>query len=74
MTDLIGDIHGHADALEALLKKLGYQKITASIRILSGKCCSSGDYIDRGLQIKRTLEIVRSMVESGNAIALMGNQ
>ena len=24
--DIIGDIHGHADALEKLLEKLGYQK------------------------------------------------
>lgn len=26
MMDLIGDIHGHAAELEALLLKLGYQK------------------------------------------------
>jgi hypothetical protein len=26
MTDIIGDIHGHADKLEALLIKLGYSK------------------------------------------------
>lgn len=32
-----------------------------------------GDYIDRGAQIKETLYIVRSMVDSGNAIALVGN-
>lgn len=24
--DIIGDIHGHADALEELLQKLGYEK------------------------------------------------
>jgi hypothetical protein len=32
-----------------------------------------GDYIDRGPKIRETLEIVRRMVENGNAIALMGN-
>ncbi|MFZ7114738.1 MAG: phosphoesterase, partial [Bacteroidota bacterium] len=26
MYDIIGDIHGHADKLEELLKKLGYSK------------------------------------------------
>lgn len=26
MYDLIGDIHGHADALQQLLKKLGYSR------------------------------------------------
>ena len=26
MMDLIGDIHGHADKLEELLLKLGYEK------------------------------------------------
>lgn len=25
MTDIIGDIHGHADKLELLLQKLGYE-------------------------------------------------
>ena len=32
-----------------------------------------GDYIDRGPKIKETLEIVKAMVDSENAIALMGN-
>ena len=26
MCDLIGDIHGHADALQQILKKLGYSR------------------------------------------------
>jgi len=32
-----------------------------------------GDYIDRGPKIRETLKIVRAMVESENAVALMGN-
>jgi hypothetical protein len=32
-----------------------------------------GDYIDRGPKIRETLEIVKAMVDSENAIALMGN-
>ena len=32
-----------------------------------------GDYIDRGPNIRETLQIVRRMVESENALAIMGN-
>lgn len=73
MTDLIGDIHGHADQLEQLLIKLGYSNKKGAYEHPTRKVLFVGDYIDRGLQIPETLEIVRSMVESGNAIALMGN-
>lgn len=73
MIDLIGDIHGHADKLEALLLKLGYNKSRGVYSHPERKILFVGDYIDRGPQIKETLEIVRAMVESENAIALMGN-
>ena len=73
MTDLIGDIHGHADKLEELLLKLGYKKNKGTYSHPERKALFVGDYIDRGLQIRETLEIVRKMVDSDNAIALMGN-
>ena len=73
MIDLIGDIHGHANELEALLKKLGYAKKSGAYSHSERKVVFMGDYIDRGLQIRETLEIVRAMVDSENAIALMGN-
>ena len=73
MLDLIGDIHGHADALEALLSKLGYVKGPNGYAHSERKVLFIGDYIDRGPNIPRTLEIVKAMVDSGNAIALMGN-
>lgn len=73
MIDLIGDIHGHADELKALLKKLGYNKKGKVFKHSERKVLFIGDYIDRGPKIPETLEIVRSMVEGGNAIALMGN-
>lgn len=73
MTDLIGDIHGHADKLEALLIKLGYKKDKGIYSHTERKVVFVGDYIDRGPKIRETLEIVKSMVDSGNAIALMGN-
>ena len=73
MIDLIGDIHGHADKLEELLQKLGYSKQNNYYSHPSRKVLFVGDYIDRGPQIRKTLEIVKRMVDNGSAIALMGN-
>ena len=73
MIDLIGDIHGYADELEALLKKMGYRNTNGTYSHPERKVLFVGDYIDRGPQIKKTLEIVKAMSDSGNAVALMGN-
>ena len=73
MFDFIGDIHGHADKLSALLKKLDYSYTNGTYKHSERKAFFVGDYIDRGPKIKETLEIVRGMQESGNSIALMGN-
>jgi hypothetical protein len=73
MIDVIGDIHGHADALKALLLKLGYNQRGGSYRHSERKVLFVGDYIDRGPQIRETLRLVRSMVDSDSALALMGN-
>ncbi len=72
--DIIGDIHGHATELEALLAKLGYEEKSGAYRHPDGRqVVFLGDYIDRGPRILRTLEIVRGMVDTGNAYAIMGN-
>ena len=73
MIDFIGDIHGHADKLEELLVKLGYVKNHRGYSHPDRKALFVGDYIDRGPKIRETLEIVKAMVDSNNAIALMGN-
>lgn len=73
MIDLIGDIHGHADELEELLLKMGYAKNNDAYAHPDRKVLFVGDYIDRGPKIRETLQIVKSMVDSENAIALMGN-
>ncbi|MBP9133506.1 MAG: metallophosphoesterase [Saprospiraceae bacterium] len=73
MMDFIGDIHGHADKLEEILLKLGYEKNKGVFAHPERKVLFVGDYIDRGPKIKETLQIVKSMVDSNNAIALMGN-
>ena len=73
MYDLIGDIHGHADELRALLTKLGYKQQEKSWVHDNRKVVFLGDYIDRGPKQKETVNIVRGMVEAGHALAIMGN-
>ena len=73
MYDLIGDIHGHADALQRLLKSLGYSRQKGIYRHPERQAIFLGDFIDRGPKIRETLEIVRPMVESGTALSVMGN-
>ena len=71
--DIIGDIHGEADALTRLLTKLGYAHDGSSWGHSMRKVIFLGDFIDRGPSQKRTLEIVMPMVQEGNALAVMGN-
>ena len=73
MYDLIGDIHGHADALRQLLGKLGYTQQKVGYRHPERQAIFLGDFIDRGPQIREALEIVRPMIDSGAALAVMGN-
>ncbi|MDZ4679495.1 MAG: metallophosphoesterase [Saprospiraceae bacterium] len=73
MVDVIGDIHGYADKLTALLLKLGYSQQHGAYAHPERTVLFVGDYIDRGSKIRETLQIVRRMVEAGRATALMGN-
>lgn len=73
MFDLIGDIHGHADALLKLLGKLGYSRHKGVWRHTERQAVFLGDFIDRGPMIRETLGIVRPMIDSGSAQAVMGN-
>jgi len=71
--DIIGDIHGHADTLEKLLQKLGYQLQNGIYSHPERKVLFLGDFIDRGPKIRETLHIAKNMCDSGNAYAIMGN-
>ena len=74
MFDLIGDIHGHSDDLVRLLELLGYRLSSGVYRHPERRrVIFLGDFIDRGPQIRRVLEIVRPMVEAEAALAVMGN-
>ncbi len=72
--DLIGDIHGHADELDALLARLGYTRDGAAWRPPAGTTTIFlGDLIDRGPANRRVLDTVRAMIDRGWARAVMGN-
>ena len=73
--DIIGDVHGCYDELEALLDKLGY------IRNEDGryfhpegrKAVFLGDFCDRGPRNIDTLKLIMGMTAQGDAFAVPGN-
>jgi len=71
--DIVGDIHGHADALEALLQKLGYTYRMGAWRHPERHMLFLGDFVDRGPDQLRSIDIPRRMRDAGSATALMGN-
>ena len=75
--DMIGDIHGCAEKLEGLLRKLGYEEKGGAYRYSGSdeerEAIFVGDLIDRGSQQIRTIELVRAMVDAGSAQIVMGN-
>ena len=73
MNDLIGDIHGYANRLSALLEKMGYQDKGGHYVHPTRLAVFLGDFIDRGKKIRETIHLVRNMVEAGTALAVMGN-
>jgi protein phosphatase len=74
--DIIGDVHGCGDELEALLSELGYEfdSTAAVYRHPQGRTAIFlGDLVDRGPRILDAYQIVRRMVEAGQAFCLPGN-
>ena len=71
--DIVGDIHGHAAKLQGLLRRLGYEERDGIYRHASRQIIFVGDFIDRGPDIRRTLQIARAMIDAGTACAVMGN-
>ncbi|MEI7951943.1 MAG: metallophosphoesterase [Synechococcaceae cyanobacterium ELA182] len=60
---VIGDVHGCADALEALIRRLPRQD----------QLVLCGDVINRGPRIEDAMALAWELVESGRAVWLMGN-
>ena len=77
---MIGDIHGQAGKLEKLLYRLGFTEVAGVFIPVLGSSVQGdtrlvflGDFIDRGPNNRRVIEIVRRMIEEGHALAVMGN-
>jgi hypothetical protein len=73
MYDIIGDVHGYAALLKKLLHQLGYTKSESGYSHPTRKAVFVGDFVNRGPEIRKTIRIVRKMVENGNALAILGN-
>lgn len=71
--DIIGDVHGHAQELRELLKHLGYRETDRAWRHPTRQALFVGDFIDRGPGQLETIDLVRRMVDTGSAQAVMGN-
>jgi hypothetical protein len=71
--DIIGDIHGHHDKLVALLKTLGYRETMRAWRHPDRTAIFIGDLIDVGPKQVETVKLVRGMVDTGAAMAIMGH-
>ena len=71
--DVIGDIHGHADKLRALLSRLGYEQSGGVYGSPDRRAIFIGDLIDRGPAIGEVIEIVAGMLRAGAAQIVMGN-
>jgi protein phosphatase len=80
--DIIGDIHGCADELQALLVKLGYRVAWAAdsgeraVHVTppdGRKAVFVGDLVDRGPNVADVLRIAMSMAAAGTAYIVQGN-
>jgi hypothetical protein len=72
--DVIGDIHGQAGKLEAMLRKLGYEeRATSWVSPQGRQAVFLGDLIDRGPEQIKVVDTVRRMVGAGHARCVMGN-
>lgn len=69
MYDLIGDIHGYATELKALLTKMDYQEVDGVWQHPERKVIFLGDFVGRGPEQIETVNIVRNMMESEESCA-----
>lgn len=69
--DLVGDIHGEIEALDALLVRLGYDREGRHSK--GRRLVFCGDLVDRGQNSPKTVERVAAIVEAGRGQAVLGN-
>lgn len=71
--DVIGDVHGQAGKLKALLRELVYTEGATWTPPAGRQAIFLGDLIDRGPEQIEVVRIVRGMIDAGHARSVMGN-
>ncbi len=72
--DIIGDVHGCREELDALLAALGYVKVDGVHRHPEGRqALFLGDLVDRGPDSPGVLARAMAMVRAGTALCVPGN-
>lgn len=72
--DIIGDVHGCATKLRALLEAMGYRPDVSGVyRHPERTAVFVGDLIDRGPEQLEVLQLVKAMTDAGSAKIAMGN-
>ena len=70
---MIGDVHGRATELRALLERIGYRETVPGYRHPTRTAVFLGDLVDRGPDVAGALALVKAMVDSGAAEMVLGN-
>jgi len=74
--DIVGDVHGCASELEALLRLLGYRRASRREPFFhpdGRRVVLVGDLVDRGPGIVTSAVIAMDMVDAGSALCVAGN-
>jgi len=69
--DVVGDVHGESDALEVLLRRLGYND--RGDHPQGRRLVFVGDLIDRGPDSPAVIDRVQRLIDRGRAQAILGN-
>src|SRR5262245_18425643 len=72
--DVVGDVHGHADALHRLLGMLGYAETNGPFSHPERTMLFVGHFVDRCPDQREVLRVVRAMWHWGSARAVLGNR
>jgi protein phosphatase len=72
--DVVGDVHGCGDELEALLDALGYARDAAGVyRHPARRLAFVGDLVDRGPRVPDVLRVAMDAADAGAAFCVPGN-
>lgn len=69
--DVVGDVHGESEALDALLERLGYDPDARHPQ--DRRLVFVGDLFDRGPDSPAVFRTVRRLVDAGRAQCILGN-